>query len=264
MKIEELSWEIDDVITQDKFLEFSKECGLGYIKTDFFYYGIVNWRGESHPKSISKKTFIGHSDFPVTKEISERFDLVFCINKSSECDNTFGIPLGITNDCDDSPIHRIYGNLEIMHTIFKEKIQKNNLSYMNFNIGNYKVERGYLNETFKDEEWVKVGEIDNSVLGRSQFLRDIKSSKFVFCPRGNGIDTHRIWETLYMGSFPIVKYEIAHHLFTDLPILFVKDWKEINKEYLEEKFQEYINKDWNLEKLKFDFWKNFVKNKLKL
>lgn len=41
-------------------------------------------------------------------------------------------------------------------------------------------------------------------------------------------DTHRLWKTLYMDSIPIVKYESAHHLFTDLPILFINDWKEIN------------------------------------
>lgn len=28
--------------------------------------------------------------------------------------------------------------------------------------------------------------------------------KFVICPRGNGIDTHRIWESLWRGSIPIV------------------------------------------------------------
>jgi hypothetical protein len=28
---------------------------------------------------------------------------------------------------------------------------------------------------------------------------------FVACPRGNGTDTHRFWETLYRGSIPVVK-----------------------------------------------------------
>lgn len=32
------------------------------------------------------------------------------------------------------------------------------------------------------------------------------SSKYLFiaCPRGNGLDTHRFWETLYRGSIPVV------------------------------------------------------------
>jgi len=32
---------------------------------------------------------------------------------------------------------------------------------------------------------------------------------FVACPRGNGLDTHRFWETLYRGSVPVVK-DSAH------------------------------------------------------
>lgn len=32
-----------------------------------------------------------------------------------------------------------------------------------------------------------------------------RSYKYVLCPRGNGIDTHRFWETLYRGSIPIVE-----------------------------------------------------------
>jgi hypothetical protein len=262
MKIHDLSWNINDVITQDRFLEFSKENNICYIKTDFFYIGKINWRGELHPKSLSKVTFIGHSDFPVTREISEQFDLVFCINKNSECENTFGIPLGITNDCDDSPIHRIYGNLEIMHSVFKENIKKDYLAYINFNVNNFKSERSQVYNLFSNKDWTKIGQIDNTLNGRANYLRDIKSSKFVFCPRGNGIDTHRIWESLYMGSIPVVKYENTHLLFKDLPILFINDWSQINEDFLNSKYEEYIEKDWNLDKLKMKFWKEFIINKL--
>ena len=36
-----------------------------------------------------------------------------------------------------------------------------------------------------------------------------------------------------MGSIPIVKYENTHSEFTDLPILFISDWKEVTKELLD-------------------------------
>lgn len=262
MKIQELDWNIDDIITQDRFLEFSKENNICYIKTDFFYQGKINWRGQVHPQRIDKITFIGHSDYPVTDRISNLFDKVFCINKNSDCENTFGIPLGITNDCDDSPIHRIYGNLEIMLSVFKEKIDKSYLSYINFNISNYESERRQIYNMFYNKDWNLVGSIDNSISGRVKYLREIKSSKFVFCPRGNGIDTHRLWESLYMGSIPIVRYENTHSLFTDLPILFITDWSEINEDFLKIKYDEFINKDWNLDKIKIGYWKDFIKNNL--
>jgi hypothetical protein len=146
-----------------------------------------------------------------------------------------------------------------MIDVFNEVIQKKNLAYLNFNISNYPVEREFIFKKFSNERWVKVGVIENSIDGRRKFLIDIRSSKFVFCPRGNGIDTHRLWETLYMGSIPIVKYERSHHLFTDLPILFIKDWNEVTEEFLNIKYEEIIKKDWNMYKLKISHWLKFIK-----
>jgi hypothetical protein len=65
-----------------------------------------------------------------------------------------------------------------------------------------------------------------------------------------------------MGSIPIVIYENAHHLFKDLPILFIKDWNTINEEYLETKYEEFSNINWNLNKLKQSYWNNFILNNI--
>ena len=149
-----------------------------------------------------------------------------------------------------------------MIKVNNQNIDKSNLAYINFNISNYPNERQFIFDKFKNESWIKIGNVENSIDGRTNFLRDIKSSKFIFCPRGNGIDTHRLWESLYMGSIPIVKYENTHHLLTDLPILFIKDWNEINEDFLNDKYIEIINKEWNLSKLKIRYWIDFIKNKI--
>lgn len=52
--------------------------------------------------------------------------------------------------------------------------------------------------------------------------------KFVACPRGNGLDTHRFWETLYRGSYPVV---LRSPWSTSLrkqgvPLIEVKCWDE--------------------------------------
>ena len=254
---------IDDIITTDGYLQFCNKNNICYIKTDFFYIGSqFNWRGEIHPKYVDKVCVVGHSDYPIVEEISSRFDKIFCINRCNKNENTFGLPLGITNDCDDSLLHKIYGNKEIMIEVINQNIDKSNLSYMNFNISNYPIERQFVFDKFKNENWVVIGDIGTSLDSRIKFLQDIKSSKFVFCPRGNGVDTHRIWESLYMGSIPIVIYEETHHLFNDLPILFINDWSEITEEFLNEKYDEYNKKSWNLEKLKIEYWTNFIKNNI--
>jgi hypothetical protein len=57
-----------------------------------------------------------------------------------------------------------------------------------------------------------------------------KSSEysFVFCPRGNGLDTHRFWETLYRGSLPVVIKSKWSDSIAKLgvPLLAVSNWQE--------------------------------------
>ncbi len=60
--------------------------------------------------------------------------------------------------------------------------------------------------------------------------------KFIAAPRGNGVDTHRFWEALYLGSVPIVeKSEWSNNLANlDIDYEVVDSWCEENlKEILE-------------------------------
>lgn len=41
-------------------------------------------------------------------------------------------------------------------------------------------------------------------LTSDQYVELSKNFKYVFCARGNGVDTHRFWESLYRGQTPIV------------------------------------------------------------
>lgn len=63
-----------------------------------------------------------------------------------------------------------------------------------------------------------------------------------------------------MGIIPIVKFEPnTHHLFIDLPILFINNWNEITHDFLKYKYNEFMNKnDWNMNKLKIDYWLNLI------
>lgn len=53
----------------------------------------------------------------------------------------------------------------------------------------------------------------NERLDPKRYHAKLAGYRFVLCPRGNGIDTHRFWETLYKGNLPvIVDSEWASHL----------------------------------------------------
>eukprot|EP01013_Petalomonas_cantuscygni_P009829 TRINITY_DN2274_c0_g1_i1.p1 TRINITY_DN2274_c0_g1~~TRINITY_DN2274_c0_g1_i1.p1 ORF type:complete len:483 (-),score=78.88 TRINITY_DN2274_c0_g1_i1:23-1471(-) len=50
---------------------------------------------------------------------------------------------------------------------------------------------------------------------------------FGVSPRGNGLDCHRTWEMIYMGMVPIVKSSSIDVLFDGLPVLIVKEWRDV-------------------------------------
>lgn len=95
------------------------------------------------------------------------------------------------------------------------------------------------------------------------YLKKISQSKFMVCPRGCGIDTYRMWDCIYLGCIPIIiKYE-GYKQFEDLPILFLEDWEEINnidEEFLNKKWSEMLEKDYNYDKLNLEYWKNKILN----
>ena len=56
--------------------------------------------------------------------------------------------------------------------------------------------------SFQSQQGPWVVEIES--MDFKKFSRLSEKFKFVACPQGNGIDTHRFWETLYRGSIPVV------------------------------------------------------------
>lgn len=98
------------------------------------------------------------------------------------------------------------------------------------------------------------------------YLNDLKQHKFVICPEGNGIDTHRIWESIYFQAIPIIKKNVYMNSYkNDFPILYVNDWSELTDftdDFLNEKFREMTDKN-HKDRLRFKYWKNILKGDLR-
>ena len=90
--------------------------------------------------------------------------------------------------------------------------------------------------------------------------------KFVLSPRGAGIDCHRTWEVLAVGRIPIVLSSAIDELYEDLPIVVVKSWDGINKEFLQKQYDIYLqkvkNNNYNMKKLSLEYWTNVIEQKL--
>ena len=87
-------------------------------------------------------------------------------------------------------------------------------------------------------------------------------SKFVFCPSGLGFDTFRLWETLVVGSVPIVESNAAglDRIYASLPVLVVRNYAEVNEDLLHKAY-ECFYKNANIFKynhLSLSYWRQVL------
>lgn len=59
-----------------------------------------------------------------------------------------------------------------------------------------------------------------------EYYADLCRSKFVLCPEGTGIDTHRVYEALLCGATPVVLRNSLSHLYARLPVCVVDSWTD--------------------------------------
>lgn len=93
---------------------------------------------------------------------------------------------------------------------------------------------------------------------RTQTWEQTVKYSFVLSPYGNGMDCHRHWEALILGSILIIKLKEFIKMFEDLPVLIVNDWKEINQELLDNTIELFKNKTFHYDKLTLEYWKQQV------
>ena len=95
--------------------------------------------------------------------------------------------------------------------------------YSNFNLSTNTKQREYCLQYIKPEY------VENNVTFET-YLQHTAESYFSICPLGNGIDSHRIWESLYLRTVPIVEetYNISYlQRSLNLPIVIIKKWNEL-------------------------------------
>lgn len=172
-------------------------------------------------------------------------------NVNIKDDRIVSIPIGLENS-------RWYPEKKIkMQGIMRNRKRYKNMLYVNHNVSTNPEKRAALYEMF---EGVPYATVERGMNGQSidHYLHMIYNHPFVVCPEGNGIDTHRTWECLYLNTIPIEKRNINNQFYTDLPILFVDDWSEITEKFLYDSYMQMSEKTWNIGKLKFSYWKKLI------
>ncbi len=81
--------------------------------------------------------------------------------------------------------------------------------------------------------------------------------KYVACPRGNGVDTHRFWETLYRGSIPVVAADQwAKNLRSEgVPFVEVESWGELQNVPADNQHVDWAAQIRDCKYLDTDYWR---------
>lgn len=167
------------------------------------------------------------------------------------------IPIGIENDRWMKKVNK----KAIMLVQLKKSCHIVNMVYMNHNISTNVIKRLNLYQMFENKSWV-TSERGKNGKDFEHYISQIYNHQFMICPEGNGTDTHRMWECLYMGTIPIVKRNINNSFYESLPICFVDDWDEITESFLRSEYDKIHGSNWNEHLLTFEYWKNLIKNSL--
>jgi len=139
------------------------------------------------------------------------------------------LPIGIANSMWP------HGNMETLRNVMANLGEKSRDIYFYFSLRTNWTER-----LACKEEIEKAGLVfERPQQDFEAYLKHLATFKYAVCPPGNGIDSHRIWECLYLGVIPIVKRSVfAEKLKEKFPcVIILNAWTDFNLETLMNTYQ---------------------------
>lgn len=91
------------------------------------------------------------------------------------------------------------------------------------------------------------------------YLKKLSHYKFTLSLHGAGVDCHRHWEILSVGSIPLIKSSFLDPLFVNMPVILYKHISQIDEDYLSVEYNKIRPLLNNRKKLYRKFWINEFK-----
>ena len=248
-------------ISGDFFSRLSNRKTILFVRSDKI--DNQTWRvTKNYTVLITHNSDVGIDSFIFNKFLQcGKFKYWFAQNPIINEPRLFAVPIGLMN----KKWHK-YPRFNLMMEEKKKNIKPTKLLLLSFSIKNNKNKRQKCADSFKNKTYATY----NVVYRMKNFLGDVKEYDrkffnimldhlFIACPEGYGIDTHRFWETLYMGRYPVVLHNRVNDAFRDLPVLILNKWEDFEKEYLI--FLERIKKKkFSYKKLTQEYWIDRINN----
>lgn len=113
--------------------------------------------------------------------------------------------------------------LPFLTTFVRPDIPRDIDIYLNFTLGTNASKRSECWNVMKDNPRVVI----KTGRSRSEYYNDLCRSKYVLCPEGTGIDTHRVYEAIHCGATPIVLRNPLSEFYSQYPVKIVDSWSEL-------------------------------------
>jgi hypothetical protein len=255
----------DDYIFGEIFSEYKdNSLNIFYIETHFVWDLLYNLKNINNDFVLVTH----NSDHSVTREMSDFIEslpnLKMWFGQNIDCINKriHSIPIGLENTKNWTK----FSKMDLLHEASTKKVDPNNLVYANFSIWTNPNERNRCYEIVKNSNYITNKCLNNVVQDEyKNWLNECLDHHYVLCPRGHGIDTHRFWETLYLGRIPITIKNSNTRFYENLPVLYVDDWSEITEELLISKLEWFSTvSNFNLEPLKIGYWIDKIYSSIKI
>lgn len=120
------------------------------------------------------------------------------------------------------PLGFVDRQLDFLSTLTPSTEDRTIEIYSNFSVHTHPEKRNACRKAFENDPRVVVAE--NRTV--PEYFADLQRSKFVLCPEGTGMDTHRVYEALLCGATPVVLRSSLSHLYERLPVCILNSWSD--------------------------------------
>ena len=121
-------------------------------------------------------------------------------------------------------------------------------------------------EAFVEAKKLPLADIFSITQNHSEYIRKVSMYTHILSPRGAGVDCHRTWESLYLGTTPIVRACANTTFFKSIgvPIVLVDEWRDLqtfNAIDTSTNTNEHIHNKEKHPALYIEYWIQLIHNK---
>ena len=135
-----------------------------------------------------------------------------------------------------------------------------------FILSSFDIYTNYQKRSSTKEELSEIDIVDTKYFDSTkEYYENLNSYMFAICPEGNGVDTHRIWESLILKVMPVVVLNsFTKNLKNNsVPCLYLNDWKDLHNFSNNELKKIYSDFSNHLDNkfVMYNFWENKITSK---